>query len=105
MRSSFQVRCSRPWRVSLGIPGSRLEIVQGAGHFPHVDEPVRFPEILTDFMRTTEPSADASASSSACFSRAWTGRSIERRSRLILRHATSGAVVTLPSPEAHDPNP
>ena len=37
------------------IPGSRLEIIEGAGHFPHVGEPVRFAEVLTDFIRTTQP--------------------------------------------------
>jgi len=39
------------------LPNSRLEVMQGVGHFPHVEEPARFVEILTDFMRTTEPSA------------------------------------------------
>jgi pimeloyl-ACP methyl ester carboxylesterase len=37
------------------IPGSRLEIIPGAGHFPHVEAPVRFAQILTDFVGTTEP--------------------------------------------------
>ncbi len=39
------------------IPGSRLQVVPGAGHFPHAEQPERFVEILVDFMRTTEPSA------------------------------------------------
>lgn len=39
------------------IPGSRLEILEGCGHFPHVEEPLRFVEVLTDFMATTEPAA------------------------------------------------
>lgn len=38
------------------IPGSQLEIIEGAGHFPHVEEPIRFVEILSDFMVTTQPS-------------------------------------------------
>lgn len=38
------------------IPGSRLEIIEGAGHFPHVEAPERFVEILTDFIGSTEPS-------------------------------------------------
>ena len=38
------------------MPGSRLEIIEGAGHFPHAEEPVRFVEIVSEFMRTTEPS-------------------------------------------------
>ncbi len=37
------------------VPSSRLEIFEEAGHFPHVDEPHRFIEVLTDFMETTEP--------------------------------------------------
>jgi pimeloyl-ACP methyl ester carboxylesterase len=41
------------------IPGSRLEIFDGAGHFPHRDEPVRFTEAVADFMAETEPSAVA----------------------------------------------
>jgi pimeloyl-ACP methyl ester carboxylesterase len=38
------------------MPGSRLEILEGAGHFPHLGEPDRFAEILADFIETTEPS-------------------------------------------------
>jgi pimeloyl-ACP methyl ester carboxylesterase len=41
------------------IPGSRLEVFPGAGHFPYRDEPRRFVKVLTDFMETTEP-ADVS---------------------------------------------
>lgn len=37
------------------IPGSRLEIFAGAGHFPWRDEPRRFAEVLLDFMKTTTP--------------------------------------------------
>jgi pimeloyl-ACP methyl ester carboxylesterase len=39
------------------IPNSRLEIIPGVGHFPHVEEPYRFVEILVDFLRTTAPSS------------------------------------------------
>jgi len=39
------------------IAGSRLEIIEGAGHFPHVEDPVRFVEILSDFMDSTRPSS------------------------------------------------
>jgi hypothetical protein len=39
------------------IPHSRLEILPGVGHFPHVEDPYRFVEILVDFLRTTEPSS------------------------------------------------
>jgi pimeloyl-ACP methyl ester carboxylesterase len=37
------------------IPGSRLEIFSGAGHFPWRDEPRSFAEVLLDFMKTTTP--------------------------------------------------
>jgi len=32
------------------IPGSRVVLFQGAGHFPHLDEPERFAMMLGDFM-------------------------------------------------------
>jgi len=37
------------------MPGSRLEIFPGAGHFPHRDDPTRFVAVLLDFLETTEP--------------------------------------------------
>ena len=37
------------------IPGSRLEVFPGAGHFSWRDEPRRFAEVLLDFMKTTTP--------------------------------------------------
>jgi pimeloyl-ACP methyl ester carboxylesterase len=42
------------------IPGSRLEILDGVGHFPHAEDPERFTEVMCDFMASTEagPSAD-----------------------------------------------
>ena len=38
-----------------GMPGSRLEIFDDAGHFPQLDEPVRFARALSDFIESTEP--------------------------------------------------
>ncbi|HSH10967.1 MAG TPA: alpha/beta fold hydrolase [Ilumatobacter sp.] len=35
------------------IPGSRLEILDGIGHFPHAEAPERFVEVLTDFLDST----------------------------------------------------
>ncbi|MHB1139868.1 MAG: alpha/beta fold hydrolase [Microthrixaceae bacterium] len=37
------------------IPGSRLEIFEGCGHYPHDEDPARFAEVLLDFVATTEP--------------------------------------------------
>ncbi len=37
------------------MPGSRLEIFEGAGHFPHVEHPERFVEVLSDFLATSTP--------------------------------------------------
>ncbi len=39
------------------MPASRLEVFDEAGHFPQVEEPVRFARVLTDFIESTEPSA------------------------------------------------
>jgi len=36
------------------MPGSRLEIFPGAGHFPFNDDPDRFIEVLEDFIATTD---------------------------------------------------
>jgi pimeloyl-ACP methyl ester carboxylesterase len=35
------------------IPGSRLEVFEGCGHFPHVQDPERLVETLRDFVNTT----------------------------------------------------
>jgi pimeloyl-ACP methyl ester carboxylesterase len=43
------------YRAHEAIPNSRLEIMEGVGHFPHAEDPVRFVEILTDFVRATQP--------------------------------------------------
>lgn len=37
------------------LPQSRLEIFEGAGHFLHVEHPLRFAELLRDFVETTQP--------------------------------------------------
>jgi pimeloyl-ACP methyl ester carboxylesterase len=38
-----------------GLPGSRLEIFTGAGHFLQLHDPVLFAQTLSDFIETTEP--------------------------------------------------
>jgi pimeloyl-ACP methyl ester carboxylesterase len=37
------------------IEGCRLDVVPGAGHYPHEDEPERFARTLADFVATTTP--------------------------------------------------
>jgi pimeloyl-ACP methyl ester carboxylesterase len=37
------------------VPGSRLELFPDAGHFPHLDDPLRFVRVLIDFVETSEP--------------------------------------------------
>ncbi|HET9442039.1 MAG TPA: alpha/beta fold hydrolase [Acidimicrobiales bacterium] len=37
------------------VPGSRLEVFDGCGHFPHVERPERFVEAVRDFVDTTDP--------------------------------------------------
>jgi hypothetical protein len=37
------------------VPSSRLELFEGAGHFPHLDEPRRFVDVLLDFIDSTDP--------------------------------------------------
>jgi pimeloyl-ACP methyl ester carboxylesterase len=39
------------------MPGSRLEVFENAGHFPHHADPQRFVEVVSDFLRTTRPSS------------------------------------------------
>jgi pimeloyl-ACP methyl ester carboxylesterase len=37
------------------VPSSRLEVFEDAGHFPHVDDPQRFLDVLLDFIDSTVP--------------------------------------------------
>jgi pimeloyl-ACP methyl ester carboxylesterase len=43
------------------IPGSRLEIFEGAGHFPHCEHPGRFARVVIDFMNTTAASTTSAS--------------------------------------------
>ncbi|MFI8183378.1 alpha/beta hydrolase [Actinacidiphila glaucinigra] len=42
-------------RAHTAMPGSRLELFEDAGHFPHHDAPGRFVDVLEDFLATTTP--------------------------------------------------
>ncbi|TFV53744.1 alpha/beta fold hydrolase [Blastococcus sp. TF02A_35] len=37
------------------VPSARVEVFDGAGHWPHLDEPDRFCDVLLDFVGSTEP--------------------------------------------------
>ena len=37
------------------VPGSRLEVFPDAGHFPHLDDPLRFVRVMIDFVETSRP--------------------------------------------------
>ena len=51
-----QVVPARHARVAhAAMPGSRLEIFENAGHFPHQAEPLRFIKLLTEFHTETAP--------------------------------------------------
>jgi pimeloyl-ACP methyl ester carboxylesterase len=43
------------------MPGSRLEVFDGAGHFPHHADPARFLAVLLDFLGTTAPASHSVA--------------------------------------------
>jgi pimeloyl-ACP methyl ester carboxylesterase len=38
------------------MPGSRLEVFEGAGHYPHHADPARFLRVLSEFIASTPPS-------------------------------------------------
>jgi len=37
------------------IPGAQLEVFDGAGHFPHDDQPQQFTDVLIEFLDRTSP--------------------------------------------------
>ena len=43
------------------LPASRLEVLDRSGHFPQLDEPECFLEVLLDFIEETEPAAAGEA--------------------------------------------
>jgi pimeloyl-ACP methyl ester carboxylesterase len=42
-------------RAHAAMPGSRLEVFEGAGHFPFHTDPLRFVAVVEDFLATTRP--------------------------------------------------
>jgi pimeloyl-ACP methyl ester carboxylesterase len=44
-------------KVHEALPNSRLEIMEGVGHFPHAERPAAFVALVKDFLDTTAPSS------------------------------------------------
>ena len=42
--------CTRATDIAAAIPGARLEIIDGAGHTPHLEHPAAFRTLATDFL-------------------------------------------------------
>ncbi len=49
-------------RAQESIPGCRVELFEGAGHFPHLDEPDRFADLVRHFVATARRDGPPSAS-------------------------------------------
>ncbi|WP_406144321.1 alpha/beta fold hydrolase [Streptomyces sp. NBC_01012] len=49
------VRVHHAYAAHAAMPGSRLEIFEGAGHFPFHNDPARFRALIEDFVRTSAP--------------------------------------------------
>src|SRR5207244_48957 len=54
-RDDTIIPVSHAYAAHEAMPGSRLEIFEGVGHFPHVEAPDRFVAVVNDFLQT-EPS-------------------------------------------------
>lgn len=42
-------------QAAAAMPGSRLEVMSGVGHFPHAERPERFSELVLEFVAGTPP--------------------------------------------------
>jgi pimeloyl-ACP methyl ester carboxylesterase len=51
------------------LPGSRFELFAESGHFPQLDEPQRFIEVLVDFLESSEPAPPAPGANCSSASR------------------------------------
>jgi pimeloyl-ACP methyl ester carboxylesterase len=49
------IPCHHGEAAHKAMPGSQLEIFDKSGHFPHIDQPLRFARALIDFIESTEP--------------------------------------------------
>jgi pimeloyl-ACP methyl ester carboxylesterase len=49
------IPCEHGREAAAAMPGSRFELIEGAGHFPHLDRPIQFSRLLARFVNETEP--------------------------------------------------
>src|SRR3954470_4773000 len=49
------IPCKHGEAAHQAMPGSQLQIFDKSGHFPHIDQPLRFARALIDFIESTEP--------------------------------------------------
>lgn len=49
------IPASHAERAKAAIPGCRVELFEGAGHYPHLDDPERFADLLRSFIAETGP--------------------------------------------------
>jgi pimeloyl-ACP methyl ester carboxylesterase len=54
-RNDRLIPVSHAFAAHGAIEGSRLEIFDGVGHFPHCEAPERFVDVLLDFIDTSTP--------------------------------------------------
>ncbi len=54
---TWSSRSRTPALLIEAIASSRLEVLSGVGHFPQVEAPERFNDVLVDFLATTEAGA------------------------------------------------
>jgi len=54
---------SHAYAAHAALAGSRLEVLEGIGHFPHVEAPTTVAEMLEDFMASTSPRTNLTAPS------------------------------------------
>jgi hypothetical protein len=77
------------------IPGSELEIFDEAGHFPHHNDPIRFAQVVGDFVARTPP---------ASFDRDDWRRRLLRGSQAAARDLTVVEPAQESAPRSNDPS-
>jgi pimeloyl-ACP methyl ester carboxylesterase len=69
------------------VPTARIEVFRGAGHWPHLDEPDRFCDVLLEFMAETVPAEHDRDSWRALLSQERAGAAIPKARKRLSRRA------------------